>query len=146
MSWFMALLFAGGLVAVGRIYYGIRKMREQRVKDWDEIQIDRLRKQGSDPFQPHDVDFFMAMPSEAAGLAVKAKLEADGFTVDLKPAPDNPSTQPFSLHATQSLRLSLPGMRELSATFKALAKESGGQYDGWSAARVARRDSVLPPR
>jgi len=142
MSWLLTLVFVGGVVAIGRIYYSIRKMREQRVKDWDEVQIDRLRKMGSDPFKAHDVDFFMAMPSEAAGLDVKARLEADGFRVDLKPAPDNPSTQPFSLHASKALRLSVPGMRELSAQFRDIAKASGGTYDGWSAAAVPRTDST----
>ena len=141
MSFVWTLLFLGAVVAIGRIYYGIRKMREQRVKDWDEIQIDRLRKSGSDPFRPHDVDFFMAMPSEAAGVEVKTRLEADGYRVDLKPAPDNPSAQPFSLHATKALRLSVPGMRELSAQFKEIAKASGGTYDGWSAAAVERTDA-----
>ena len=141
MSWLMTLLFVGGAVALGRIYVNIRKMNERQVKDWDEIQIDRLRKAGSDPFSPHEVDFFMAMPSQEAGMGVKAKLEADGYRVDLKPAPDNPVTQPFSLHATKALRLSVPGMRELSAQLKEIAKASGGTYDGWSAAAVQRTDA-----
>ena len=144
MSFILTLLFVGAVIAIGRIYYGIRKMREQHVKDWDEIQVDRLRKSGSDPFKPHDVDFFMAMPTEAAGLEVKTRLEADGYFVDLKLAPDNPSTQPYSLHATKALRLSVPGMRELSAHFKEIAKAAGGTYDGWSAATVARTDSARP--
>ena len=141
MNWILMLLFIGAVVAIGRIYYGIRKMREQRVRDWDEIQIDRLRKAGSDPFQPHDVDFFMSMPGEAVGLEVKTRLEADGYRVDLKAAPDNPATQPYSLHATKALRLSVPGMRELSVQFKQIAKSAGGSYDGWSAATVARTDA-----
>ena len=33
-----------------------------------------------------------------------------------------------------------PGMRELSAQFKEIARTSGGTYDGWSAAAVARTD------
>jgi hypothetical protein len=140
VSWILTLLFVGAVVAIGRIYYGVRKMREQHVKDWDEIQIDRLRKSGSDPFRPHDVDFFMAMPSEAAGLEVKSRLEADGYRVDLKLAPANPGAQPYSLHAIKALRLSVPGMRELSAQFKEIARTSGGTYDGWSAAAVARTD------
>src|ERR1700748_2029133 len=126
MNLFLTLLFVGGVVALGRIYVSIRKMNEQKVKDWDEVQIDRLRKAGSDPFSPHDVDFFMAMPSQEAGLNVKAKLEAEGYRGDLRRPPDNPLPQPFSLHAIKSVRLSVPGMREISAQFRALAKENGG--------------------
>ncbi|HTY92498.1 MAG TPA: ribonuclease E inhibitor RraB [Steroidobacteraceae bacterium] len=136
MSWLLTLLVVAGAVALGRIYYGIRKMKEKTEKDWDARLIEKLRASGSDPFQPHEVDFFMAMPSEAAGHAVAAILEAEGYRVDVKPAPENPGAHPFSLHATRSLRLSVPGMRELTSRFQKLAKAHGGHYDGWSAAVV----------
>jgi hypothetical protein len=136
MNWFLALLFLVGAGLLFRIYSDVRKAKEKRVKDWDESLIERLRKSGSDPFQPHEVDFFMAMPSEAAGQAVAATLEAEGYRVDLHAAPDNPADTPFSLHASKSLRLSVPGMRELTVHFKELAKAHGGHYDGWSAAVV----------
>ena len=35
MSWVLTLLFLAGAVLLGRIYYGIRKMKEKTVKDWD---------------------------------------------------------------------------------------------------------------
>jgi hypothetical protein len=56
--------------------------------------------------------------------------------VDVHAAPDNPADHPFSLHATKSLRLSVPGMKELTIRFKELAMAHGGHYDGWSAAVV----------
>jgi hypothetical protein len=143
MNWLLTLLFLAGAVLVGRIYYGIRKMKEARVKDWDERLIDRLRKSGSDPFQPHEVDFFMAMPSEAAGQAVAAVLATQGYQVDVHAAPDNPTAHPFSLHATKSMRLSVPGMHELTKQFQELAKANGGHYDGWSAAVVPKTASSI---
>ncbi len=136
MNWFLSLLFLVGAGILWRIYSDVRKAKEKRVKDWDESLIERLRKSGSDPFQPHDVDFFMAMPSEAAGQSVAAILQAEGYQVDVHAAPDNPDDTPFSLHATKSLRLSVPGMQELTVHFKELAKAHGGHYDGWSAAVV----------
>jgi regulator of ribonuclease activity B len=136
MNWFLSLLFLVGAGILWRIYSDVRKAKEKRVKDWDESLIERLRKSGSDPFQPHDVDFFMAMPSEAAGQAVAAILQGEGYKVDVHAAPDNPADTPFSLHATKSLRLSVPGMQELTVHFKELAKTHGGHYDGWSAAVV----------
>jgi hypothetical protein len=138
MNWLFALLFVAAAVALGRIFYALRKMKEKTEKDWDARLIERLRAAGSDPFQPHEVDFFMGMPSEAAGHAVQAVLEAEGYRVDVKPAPDNPNDTPFSLHATKSMRLSVPGMRELTARFKELAGSHGGHYDGWSAAVVPK--------
>ena len=138
MSWILGLLFLAGAGILWRVYYGIRQMKLQTVKDWDERLIDRLRKSGSDPFQPHDVDFFMAMPSEQAGQAVAAVLVTEGYHVDVHPAPDNPGDHPFSLHAIKSMRLSVPGMKELTVRFQALAKEHGGHYDGWSAAVVPK--------
>src|SRR5277367_3614350 len=114
MNWLLTLLVVAGAVAIGRIYYGIRKGKEKTEKDWDARLIERLRKSGSDPFQPHEVDFFMAMPSQAAGNAVAAVLEAEGYRVDVHAAPDNPADHPFSLHATKSMRLSVPGMHELT--------------------------------
>ena len=77
MSWLYSLLVVAGAVALGRIYYGIRKAKEKTEKDWDAKLIERLRMSGSDPFQPHEVDFFMALPSEAAGQAVAAILESE---------------------------------------------------------------------
>jgi hypothetical protein len=143
MNWLLTLLVIAGAAALGRIYYSLRKMKEKTEKDWDARLIERLRKSGSDPFQPHEVDFFMAMPSEAAGRAVGSILEGEGYRVDVKPAPDNPDDTPFSLHATKSLRLSVPGMRELTGRFQELAKTHGGHYDGWSAA-VVRHDPMAP--
>jgi hypothetical protein len=136
MTWILALLVVVGAGLLWRIYSDVRKGKEKKVKDWDEALIERLRKSGSDPFQPHDVDFFMAMPSEAAGQAAAAILQAEGYRVDLHAAPDNPADHPFSLHATKALRLSVPGMKELTVRFKELAKAHGGHYDGWSAAVV----------
>ncbi len=79
MTWIFTLLFVAAAVVLGRIFYSIRKVKEKSEKDWDTRLIERLRKSGSDPFQPHDVDFFMAMPSEAAGRSVAAILEAEGL-------------------------------------------------------------------
>jgi Regulator of ribonuclease activity B len=143
MNWALTLLFVAGVLLLGRIYYGLRKMKEKSVKDWDERLIERLRKSGSDPFQPHEVDFFMAMPSQAAGHAVAAILEAEGYRVDVHAAPDNPAEHPFSLHATKSMRLSVPGMHDLTKRFRDLAKTNGGHYDGWSAAVVPKTSQTF---
>jgi len=137
MDWFVALVCAAGAVAAWRVYVSIRKLREQQDDSWDARAIERLRAQGSDPFKPHDVDFFFGLPTEAACANVEGALEAEGFKVDLKPVKDG-STHPFSLHASKSIRLSAPDMRDLSRKLTELATSQGGRYDGWAAGHVAR--------
>jgi hypothetical protein len=132
VSWLLIVLVAAGLVALARIYVKVRAVRKLAQDDWDSRTIDRLRKAGSDPFKPHDVDFFFALPSEEATRAVNAQLEVEGFAVDIKAVPDT-TELPYSLHARKSMRLSVPDMRELSRRFGALAEAQGGRYDGWAA-------------
>jgi len=94
--------------------------------------VERLRAQGYAPFNEYPVDFFLALPDEAACNAVRARLEPDGFKVDVKPIEDE-ATLPLSLHATKSMRMILVDMIEQSRRFSALAAELHGRYDGWAA-------------
>ncbi|MGH8286199.1 MAG: ribonuclease E inhibitor RraB [Steroidobacteraceae bacterium] len=135
MDWLWYLLIAAAGFALARIFFSLRKLRDvQKADNWDAKALDRLRAQGLDPFQSHDVDFFLALPSDAAGNAVMTRLEADGFAVHVKVVPES-ADLPISLRATLSMRLSLPDMKAASARFAALAKEQGGRYDGWAAGR-----------
>jgi hypothetical protein len=52
------------------------------------------------------------------------------------------AAHPFSLHAIKSMRLSVPGMHELTKRFGELAKANGGHYDGWSAAVVPKNPQI----
>lgn len=132
MEWLLILVIAAGLGVLFRIYTKVRNLRRTGQDDWDSRTINRLRKQGSDPFAPHDVDFFFALPDDNATRAVNAQLESEGYSVDVKAVPDNPDLR-FSLHARKSMRLSVPEMRELSRRFTELALAHGGRYDGWAA-------------
>lgn len=137
LVWLYVFLIAGAAVAIGRIYWSLRKVARQRNDSWDAKLIERLRKDGSDPFQPHNVDFFFGLPNEASARELAAQLGAEGFATDVEHKPENPS-HPYSLHAMKSLRLSVPDMQELSRRLTDLAKSKGGSYDGWAASHVAR--------
>jgi hypothetical protein len=141
MSWLIIIFIAAAVGVLARIVVNIRKVRNAETKDWDAKMIAHLRAQGGDPFQPYQVDFFFALPSEAACTQVQSSLEADGFAVDTKAVPEN-ADQGFSLHASKALRLSVPDMRELTRRFTELATSVGGRYDGWAAAGNAQRLSV----
>jgi Regulator of ribonuclease activity B len=136
MRWLLALFILVAFAVLLRIYFNLRKVRAESVRDdWDAQQISHLRALGSDPFQPHDVDFFFGLPSEDACAALRGNLEPEGFAVDVKPVPDAVD-QPYSLHASKSMRLSVPDMQALSRRFTELADSHGGRYDGWSAGVV----------
>lgn len=140
MSWLLIVLIVAGCGILTRIYFKVRDLRSSAQDDWDSRTIDRLRKAGSDPFSPHDVDFFFALPHENAAHALNAQLEREGYTVDLKVVPENVDL-PVSLHARKSMRLSVPDMRELSRRFTELAQSNEGRYDGWAADVVAKLHS-----
>lgn len=130
------LLIAAGLV-LARIFFRLKQLRDRdRDDSYDERIIKRLRAQGSDPFKPHGVDFFFALPTEAACQRLAQRLTGEGYEVTTKPIADS-IEQPFSLHAYREMQLSAPEMKELSRRFYALASEHGGRYDGWAAGQVS---------
>ena len=135
MQWFYAalLLAALGLVVL-RIYAKLRSARKLRAESWDEQMIGRLRAQGYAPFNDYPVDFFVALPDEAAVTAVRAQLEGE-FTVDVKPVADDAELG-FSLHASKTMRLVVPDMQDISRRLTALAALHHGRYDGWAAGKA----------
>jgi Regulator of ribonuclease activity B len=131
MSWFfLALLGALGLVVL-RIYFKLREAQKSRRESWDEQIIARLRSQGYAPFNDYRVDFFLALPDEAACAGARARLEPE-FTVDVKPLADDRELS-YSLHASKTMRLVVPDMQDISRRLTALATELRGRYDGWAA-------------
>jgi hypothetical protein len=130
MSFVAALVVALVLIVV-RVYFKLRAAQRNRVATWDAQLIERLRSRGYVPFNEYPVDFFLALPDQAATQAVRARLEPE-FSVDIKPMQED-AEFPFSLHATKTMRLILPDMQALSARMSTLAAEFHGRYDGWAA-------------
>ena len=131
MMSFVAALVVALILIVVRVYFKLRAAQRGRVASWDAQLIERLRSRGYVPFNDYPVDFFLALPDQAATQAVRARLEPE-FSVDVKPIEDEAEFA-FSLHATKSMRLILPDMQALSARMTALASEFHGRYDGWAA-------------
>jgi hypothetical protein len=128
---FVAALVVALVLIVARVYFKLRAAQRNRMATWDAQLIERLRSRGYVPFNEYPVDFFLALPDEAATHAVRARLEPE-FSVDIKPMQEE-AEFPFSLHATKTMRLILPDMQALSARMGALAAEFNGRYDGWAA-------------
>ncbi len=132
MTWLYVFLAIGAALAIGRIGFSIKKLREQPNDDWDARLIERLRRGGADPFRPLDIDFFLALPTEAAVSATTAQLQAEGFAVDARPVSES-TDHPFSVHAIKSMQLNADGIRAVSTRMREVAAAHGGRYDGWTA-------------
>lgn len=131
MTWTLLLLVAALALIAVRIYSKLRLARKSRAESWDEQMIGRLRSQGYAPFNDYRVDFFLALPDEAACQGARARLEPE-FSVDIKPLQSD-ALPGYSLHATKTMRLVVPDMQEISRRLTALATEFHGRYDGWAA-------------
>src|SRR5947207_12972267 len=96
MWWFfLALVAALGLILV-RVYVKLRAARSSRRESWDEQIVGRLRSQGYAPFNDYRVDFFLALPDDAACQAARARLEPE-FSVAGEPL-GNDTGLLFDLH------------------------------------------------
>ena len=134
-TWMYAFAIIGGAVAAWRIWQNLQKLRRQKNDSWDERLIAQLRKRGSDPFKPHDVDFFLAFPTPEGAMEVDRMLKAEGFDAEIVDTPDN-GEQRYVLHAHKSMQLTVPDMQELSRRLTEAATQRQGRYDGWSAKEV----------
>jgi len=136
-TWMYVFAIIGGVIAGWRIWQNLNKLRQRKNDSWDERLIDQLRKRGSDPFKPHDVDFFLAFPTHEAAQELAAQLTTEGFKTDVIDTPESGELR-YSLHAQKSLHLSVPDMKDLSRRLTDAAVARGGRYDGWSAKQVPR--------
>ncbi|GAC1697274.1 MAG: hypothetical protein PVS2B3_08600 [Steroidobacteraceae bacterium] len=128
---FLLVLVAALALIVLRVFFKLRAAHGARRESWDARLIERLRSQGYAPFKEYPVEFFLALPDQAACQAVRARLEPE-FSVDDKPLANDPD-HGFSLHATKTMRLLVPDVQEISGRMTALAEQYKGRYDGWAA-------------
>jgi regulator of RNase E activity RraB len=141
VEWLYAFAIIGGLIAAWRIYQNLQKLRRHKNDSWDARLIDQLRKAGSDPFKPHDVDFFLAFPDNEAAEQVAAWMRGEGFDADVTDTPENGDLR-YSLHAHKSMQLTVPDMQALSRRLTEAATQKSGRYDGWSAKQVPRESQL----
>src|ERR1700749_2334576 len=132
MTWIIVAFVAAAAIIVARIFFKVRKIKASQMETWDAKVIEQLRSKGYAPFNDYKVDFFLALPDEAACQAVRTRLEPQGFSVDTK-AMEEKTDLSYSLHATKSMRLIVPDMQDLSRRMTELASEYQGRYDGWAA-------------
>ena len=142
LKWMYAFAIIGGVIAAWRIWQNLQKLKQRKNDSWDARLIDQLRKRGSDPFKPHDVDFFLAFPTREAAEQLGVQLRGEGFDADVHESPESGEYR-FSLHAHKSMQLTVPDMQELSRRLTEAATARQGRYDGWSAKQVPRTDAGI---
>ena len=141
LKWMYAFAIIGGVIAAWRIWQNLQKLKQRKNDSWDARLIDQLRKRGSDPFKPHDVDFFLAFPTREAAEQLGVQLRGEGFDADVHESPESGEYR-FSLHAHKSMQLTVPDMQALSRRLTDEATARGGRYDGWSAKQAPAAEAA----
>src|SRR3977135_1352789 len=131
MTWVIVSFVVAAAIIIARIYFKLRSIQGTKQESWDAKIIEQLRSKGYAPFNEYKVDFFIALPDEAACQAVRSRPQGDGFSVDAKPMAEK-TDLPISLHASKSMRLIVPDMQDMSQRFTVLAGEFGARYGGWT--------------
>lgn len=108
---------------------GLFLNRASAQTDPDSLVLTQLRKAGSNLGKPHDIEFFLYFPSEAAAGRVASKLRADGFGVTVSPAAGGGSD--WLALATRSMVPEAKELVRLRSMFTLLSSAEKGNYDGW---------------
>lgn len=95
----------------------------------DRLVLDHLVRLGCDPAQPRECRHYVYVPAEPFALALTQALAGDGWAVESE-AVDGV----WLVTATTMTALDDRVVRETRARLDGLARDHGGQYDGWEAA------------
>jgi regulator of RNase E activity RraB len=103
----------------------------------DSVVVENLAGAGSDVSKPHDIDFTLYFPEEAAARRVGAKLTSEGFVVAVDFVEEDGDEDAFwSIEATKSMVPDPDEITKVGQSLRTLAESEGGEYDGWGAAVV----------
>ena len=125
----LALLIAVVLLAV--VVFGLRgrsRAPSRSTPSTDADVIEQLRRAGSDLTKPHDIEFFIYFPQEAAAKSVASQLSQSGYRTDVRPGA---GTTHYLLLATKAMLPTEVELTRIRREFAALAASNGGEYDGW---------------
>jgi regulator of RNase E activity RraB len=95
----------------------------------------RMLDDGADLSKPHEIEYFVAIPNEAAGEHVASAASQIGFTVDV--SKDDDDGPDWTCCCT---KLMVPDHAAITSTeilLDSIAKQVGGEIDGWGAFSVS---------
>ena len=96
--------------------------------DPDSAVLTQLKKAGSDLSKPHDIDFFLYFPKEAAAKEAAKDIEANVDTVKVELGPDKQNWLCFGNKRMVPDHDKLVALRK---RFNEVARKGNGLYDGW---------------
>ena len=96
--------------------------------DPDAAVLGQLKKAGSDLAKPHNIEFFLYLPSEAAANTAASRIREHGFQAAVKPPL---KTAGWLCFATKTMVPELSELQRIRRDFERLTRELGGNYDGW---------------
>ena len=105
----------------------------QPAVDHDAALIEHLRASNADLSKPHEIDFYLYLPTEDVANAVLTRAHAAGFRGDVSISADGNGwlcllhKDLIPAHAT---------MTEQRRVLTKLAADAGGEYDGWGTTPV----------
>jgi hypothetical protein len=96
--------------------------------DLDESVLIQLKKAGSDLSKPHNIEFFLYFPTQAAAEQAASKIRDAGFHVEVRRAAKGAD---WLCCATKTMVPDLMALQKIRQDFSSLADSLGGEYDGW---------------
>ena len=123
----MKLLLPGLIIStmVGGIFSRWQKTQEP---DLDQGVLDQLKKAGSDLSKPHNIEFFLYFPTEAAANEAAKAIGGLGCDVKVQLAADKTNWLCFANRLMVPDSDTLVGLR---SRFNEIARKGNGEYDGW---------------
>jgi regulator of RNase E activity RraB len=101
--------------------------------DADGDALRRVAADGSDMSRPMEIDFAVAVPSQAAGERVAAEAKRLGFTVKLVPdaCEEEPDASSWSCYCTKTMVPEYDSLLDVQRQLNDIAAPCGGWSDGW---------------
>jgi len=96
--------------------------------DADGDALRRIAADGSDMSQPMEIDFFVAVPDEAAGQAVAAKAASAGYEPELS---FDTESREWTCYCSREMIPTHEAVVAAQAELDQLSLEFGGVTDGW---------------
>ena len=119
------LLAFGALIL---IVYAVKGYRGGKGLSGDALVLAHLGRAGSDLSKPHPVEFFVHAPSEEAARIVADQIRSSGFDAKVDRAAQGSG---WLCLASKSMVPELSTLEGIRSRFGAIAREVGGEYDGW---------------
>ena len=131
---FIFLVLIVVVAFAGILMLGRRRLpKTEPALDHDAALIEHLRASNADLSKPHEIDFYLYLPTEDVANDVLARAQGDGFRGDVSISADGSGwlcllhKDLVPVHAT---------MTEQRRVLTKLAADAGGEYDGWGTTPV----------